>query len=127
MPVLRALGDFHHVARLQQARGLAPLLIPSRAADADKHLHALVVDVPVVAAARLKRHVAHRHLALRQRRKVALADEILGVSLVWLALGEHRVAHGPPLGELLAIHLGYGLPRPPGLNLAHAGGQHGGY
>ena len=126
MPVLHALGYLNHVAGLKQARGLAPLLVPAGAADADEHLYAAVMDVPVVAATRLEGDVAHGHLARRERRQVATAYEILGVGRVRLALGEHRSGHGAALIELFAVDLGYGLAGAPGLNVAHPCGQHGG-
>src|SRR5699024_3693570 len=60
MPVLDACRDHYCVAFVQLAGFFAPFLIPAAAADAQQHLSAAFVgmmDMPVVAAARLKRHV----------------------------------------------------------------------
>ena len=60
-------GDMHHVALLQGPGLLAPLLVPAPAAGAEQDLSApgfRVVDVPEVAAARLKGHVEDLHVLL---------------------------------------------------------------
>ena len=91
VPVLDVRGDIYHVARREQARGLAFFLIVAAPGHAHKDLSAALlgmVDVPVVAAARLKRHVGNVHLAGGQRREVALPNEILRISVVGLADGE---------------------------------------
>src|SRR5699024_7536164 len=83
--------NVHHIARLERAGGLAPLLVPTVARHADEQLPAALrsmVDVPVVATARLKRHIEYRHLIGAHGREVALAVEVLGVGVVGLADGE---------------------------------------
>ena len=95
VPVLHLSGDVHHVAGLQRPGGLALLLIPAAAGHADQNLAAAalcVVDVPVVAAARLEGDVAHPHLAGGEGRKVALAHKVPGVGVVGRANGEHHLA-----------------------------------
>ena len=60
VPVLGAGRDVDHVARLHFDGVLALFLIVSAACDADEDLPAALLgmmDVPVVAAARLKGHV----------------------------------------------------------------------
>ena len=58
--VIDGLLDDDDVAGVQASRGLAFLLVPAASRDADEDLPAApggVVDVPVVAASRLERHV----------------------------------------------------------------------
>ncbi len=58
VPVLHALGNGDDGARDQRNGFLAPFLIPAATAHADQHLYRTVVNVPVVAAARLEADVA---------------------------------------------------------------------
>ena len=85
MPVLGLGGDGHHYAGAQHHGLLALLDIPAAARHADEHLHRLVVDVPVVAAARLEGDV-HQPVLAAERCQIAVADEILGVGRVQFAL-----------------------------------------
>lgn len=50
MPVFHTLGNVDNVAGLQGYCRLAPLLIPSFAADADEHLTGTMMYMPVVTA-----------------------------------------------------------------------------
>ena len=64
VPVLHIRRYGHHHARRQGNGLLALLLIPALAVNADEYLPAAggrVVDVPVVAAARLEGHVRKEH------------------------------------------------------------------
>lgn len=61
----------------------APLLVVAAPAHGGEDLAGLVVNMPVVAAARLERDVGNvDFLARDQRRQIALPDEILGVCVV---------------------------------------------
>lgn len=64
VPMLYALGNVNHVARLKRDGRLAPLLVPTLASHTNKYLACPVVNVPVVAAARFKGHVAHGQYGL---------------------------------------------------------------
>ena len=64
VPVLYSGGDRYHVAGLQASGGFALLLIPALPVHTEKQLPAAgvgVVDVPVVAAARLKGHIGDKY------------------------------------------------------------------
>lgn len=54
MPVLHTLGNVDDIAGMEADGRFAPLLVDAFAADADEHLVDAVVDVPVVATARLE-------------------------------------------------------------------------
>ena len=83
MPVLDVCRDLDDVAGMQALCRLALFLIPALALNADQHLAAAlarVVDVPVVATARLKRDVADGQviIGIGERLKIALTDKVLG-------------------------------------------------
>lgn len=68
MPVLDVGGNLGDIAGVQALRGLALFLVPALAVDADQHLSAAlacVVDMPVVAAARLKGDVVDGQVIVR--------------------------------------------------------------
>ncbi len=80
VPVLDVRRDDHNVAGVQLARRLARFLVPAAAAGAEQDLAAAfggMVDVPVVAAGRLKGHVADGDTLGGEHIEVALADKIL--------------------------------------------------
>ena len=87
VPMLHALGNGDDGARDQRNGFLAPFLIPTATAHADQHLHGTVVNMPVVAAARLKADVAETACGIKDG-EVAVANEILGVYRI-------RFANGP--------------------------------
>ena len=94
VPVLHVRRNGDHRARHKAHGRLALLLIPALAGRADNHLPAAlgrVVDVPVVAAARLKGHVGENQTVLRagQRVEKGIADKILRISRVGLAEAEN--------------------------------------
>ena len=70
--------------------GFAPFLIPSTAVHANEYLPSPVMNVPVVAATRFKRHVAVTlqadgaigQVAGTDRRQMALSREVLGIGRV---------------------------------------------
>ena len=98
VPVLDFGGDLHHVAGFQRTRSLAPLLIPPLSGCAQQQLSAAlrrVMDVPVVAAARLERDVCISRLAVArscQRIEIGPADEELRVSRVLRSESEYVFA-----------------------------------
>ena len=93
VPVLDVRGDLDDVAGAQAPGGLALLLVPAFAVDADKNLAAAlarVVDVPAVAAARLEGHVVDGQVVAGagERLEIALADEVLREGVVGIAEAE---------------------------------------
>ena len=93
VPVLGLGRDGDHSAGAQFDSGLAPLLIPAAASHTDQHLHLLVVDVPVVAAAWLEGHVDRSAMLGIKRSKIAVADEVLRRGRVGLTLGPDAEVH----------------------------------
>lgn len=90
MPMLDARGDEHDIARMQLPGFLAPELAPAPTIRAQQDLAAALVgmmDMPVVATARLKGHVCQedRLLGVGQRIEKRLADEILRERVVGLS------------------------------------------
>ena len=82
MPVLDLCRDVDHSARCHLDCFLAPLLVVASAADADKHLSAILLRMmymPVVAAGRLECNIVYRHLLCGNRSEVALSDEELSI------------------------------------------------
>ena len=78
MPVFDVRRNIDHASGGQFNRVFAPFLIVSSSADAYQHLAAAAfgaVDMPVVAAARLKCHVVYRDLLRGYRREIALTDK----------------------------------------------------
>ena len=93
VPVLDVRGNLHHVAGAQALGGLALFLVPAFAIHADEHLPAALarmVDVPVVAAARLEGHVEDGQVVVGvgERVEIALPDEVLRETVVGLAQAE---------------------------------------
>ena len=107
VPVFHTDGDFHAVARFKGAGFFAPLLIPAFAGDAQQNLSAAlvgVVDVPVVAAARLECHVGEKRFARRrraQRVEIRRADKIFCVGGVLMPFAENVL-----LFKFFIIHIG---------------------
>lgn len=65
MPMLYARGNIYYIARAQLLCRFAPFLVKPSASHADEDLPAAtfgVMDVPVVAAAGLKRNVVNADL-----------------------------------------------------------------
>ena len=86
MPVLCLGRNSDNRARTHLLRLLAFLDIPATTGYADEHLHRLMVDVPVVTAARLKGYVHWATVLCIERCQIAITDEILGVGCIQLAL-----------------------------------------
>ena len=78
VPVFHTLGNGDDGARDQRNGFLAPFLVPAATAHADQHLHGTVVNMPVVATARLEADVAEASCRIEDG-KVAVAYEILSV------------------------------------------------
>ena len=57
--MLRLGRDAHHVARLELSRRPTPFLVVAAPARDQQYLASRMVHVPMVAASRLERHVAH--------------------------------------------------------------------
>src|SRR5699024_3818767 len=87
-PGRRPAGDAAAPARRQVHRLLAVGLVPAGPGGAQQDLVAgaagAVVDVPVVAAARLEGHVADRGAAADERGQIGPADEVLREGVVGL-------------------------------------------
>jgi hypothetical protein len=95
MPVLDLGGDVDDVARPELACRLAPLLVPAAAVGHEQHLARAVVDVPVVAAPGLERHVrGTEHVVVDEAVEIALADEVPRVGVVRLAKAEEAAVLG---------------------------------
>ncbi len=98
MPVFHSGGDVDDGAGKYFHRRFTFFLIPSATCNAHEHLSAAIlsfVDVPVVAATRLKSDVKERYLFGGYGCKVAVAGEILGICRVGFAYGEyHRAGEG---------------------------------
>ena len=78
MPVLYPSGDVDDIAGVQLLSCFAPLLVVASSGHTDQDLAAALislVDVPVVAAAGLKGHIVHAHLAGGERVEVALSHK----------------------------------------------------
>ena len=84
VPMFHALGHGDGNARFQLHSGFAPFLIPAATAHADQHLHCTMVNMPVVAAARLEADVAESACGVEDG-EVAVAYEILGVCRIRFA------------------------------------------
>ena len=74
MPMLYFCWNSNDSAGSKLLRLLAPFLIPAFTGNANQYLHLLVVDVPIVAAARFKRDIYHTTTNISQ---IALAYEVL--------------------------------------------------
>ena len=73
VPVLDLGRNLDDVTRPQALGGLAPLLVPTLAINADEHLPApcgSVVDVPVVAATRFEGHVVDGNGIIWRRKRL---------------------------------------------------------
>ena len=86
----------HHIAGHQFPRGLAPFLIPASACSDQEHLSAALVgvmDMPVIAAARLESHIAYDDLVKGKHIQIALAVKILSIVDIF---SPHREKAGLP-------------------------------
>ena len=93
VPMLYARGNIYYIARAQLLCRFAPFLIKPSTSHADEDLPAVAfgaMDVPVVAAAGLKRHVADADLLGGKGREVALPDKALRKCVVG---GTYENAH----------------------------------
>ena len=94
VPVLDTFRNVDNVARIERHGGLAPFLIPAASRQTNQNLPRTVVNVPVVAAARLKRYVRHwqngpfafLQVFGYQWVEITVANEILRVIHVRVAL-----------------------------------------
>ena len=84
VPMLDFGRDGDHGAGSHRYGLFPPLLLPAADGDADQHLHLLVVDMRVVAAAGLESDIGDAAL---HRRQIAVAREILGIGGVRFSLG----------------------------------------
>ena len=94
MPVLHTCGNIYRISGTKYHGFFAPLLIVAAPAHAYECLPAAfgrLVDVPVVAATRLKGYIHHGYTIRHNRGYIALSDEILGIRIVGFA---HRENNG---------------------------------
>ena len=110
VPMLDTGRNVYHIARQHLHSGLAPFLIKAASGNADQELPAAgfcVMDMPVVAASRLKGHIENPHLLLGDRRKIAFPAEILRKTIIcradWKDHGCSVFCHGAVV-RFLAPH-----------------------
>ena len=92
MPMLYPGRDIYNISGSKLSCRASPLLIISTPSHADKHLSTAafgVMDMPVIAAGRLKGHVEHRYLLGGNGGKVALSHKVFSVR-VCLPYGEKQ-------------------------------------
>ena len=77
MPVLRIRGDADGLPGLELLWLLSLDLVVAATADRDEYLRRVVMDVPVVAATGLERHVVNADLLGGKGREVTLTDKVL--------------------------------------------------
>ena len=115
VPMLDPGGNVRKIAGQKTLRGLAPFLKEALPGDADQDLTASpigVMNVPIVAAARLKGDVTDADLLLRKGRKIASSAEIPRIGIVWRAdreqglcgVGGHPVLCGRVLPPRCRLH-----------------------
>lgn len=107
VPMLDICGDRYNVAGFQALSGLAVLLVPALAVHTDKQLSAArfsVMDMPIVAAARLKGNIRDkdRLLGVGKRFEIAVADKEFRIIDIWLAQSEKAAVF---LGAVLRVDL----------------------
>ena len=91
VPVLHLRRNVDDIPGVQFPGGFTGFLLVAATRRAKEYLPALVVYVPIVAAAGFKRDVGGHHAFSRQKREPALAAEILGVGVVSAAYGKNRI------------------------------------
>ena len=94
MPVPDVRRDHDHFSRLKTDRGLSFFLIPAFACRTDQQLSAAacgVMNMPVVAAPRLKRNVGQMQPVFRlcQRIEIRISDEVLRIGGVFKSESEY--------------------------------------
>ena len=92
--MLYICGYINDVSRFKLTRFFVPFLIPTISCCYEQNLTAAVlcvVNVPVVAAGRLKGYVSDNHLLEREHIKIALSVEIFGEVNVFTADRENTV------------------------------------
>ncbi len=89
MPVLHLGGDGNDRTGMHLHGLLAFLHIPAVAGHADKHLHRAVVDVPIVAAARLESHIDRTAILVVKTSHITLAHKILSITRVGHSFGPY--------------------------------------
>ena len=123
MPVLYALGNSDNSAGLHLDRRFAPLLIPAATINTDEHLHRLVMNVPVVAACRLKCHIDRASIVGIQRSDITVADKVLCIISIEVATGPSAIS-GTTVSHILTIDGGNRLAGTPSLGASHMSGKH---
>lgn len=79
-PMLDSCGNIYHISGMKPPCLFAPFLIAAFARKANMNLSAAfirIMNMPVVAAAWLKRYVKNTDLFCGNRRKIALSDKII--------------------------------------------------
>lgn len=82
VPMFGSLGNLNNGSRNELDGGFAPFLIPAPAGYADKDLHLLVVNMPIVPATGLEGHVGYTAIHWRQ---ITVAREVLSISRIGLS------------------------------------------
>ena len=97
MPMLYIGGDGDHHARTKADGLFSVFLIPTFSGCTDEELPSATfgaVDMPMIAAARLKRHIGKKNgavLRFCQRIEIGLPDEVLCISIVGRSQAKHIV------------------------------------
>ena len=94
MPVLHLGRNVDDVAGLKRPGGLPFLLVPTAAGGDEKNLTALVVNVPVVAAAGFKSDVSDDEPLFGEELEPALSNKELRVGRVRISRREKTQAFG---------------------------------
>lgn len=88
MPMLHFWRDIDHISRFQLLCRFSPFLIVSPPGSAEQNLTALMVDMPVVPAARFKGDIGNTDALCGQHFQIALANKILGVGIIRIGCPE---------------------------------------
>ena len=94
VPVFHVSRNMNNRARQNLHRRFAFFLIPAATSYTDKHLPATfrrTVDMPVIAATRLKSNVRDVHLLARNRSKIAVTNKILRIGCIRFPDGENHL------------------------------------
>ena len=86
VPVFGSLGNLNNGPGNELYGGFAPFLIPAPAGNANKDLHLLMVNMPIVPATGLEGHVGY---AAIHRSQITVARKVLGISSIGLSFGPY--------------------------------------
>ena len=86
VPMFGSLGNLNNGSRNELYGRFAPFLIPAPAGYANKDLHLLMVNMPIVPATGLEGHVGY---AAIHRSQITVARKVLGISSIGLPFGPY--------------------------------------